>query len=120
MDKETLTVLAEHQLDRGRFALARSIFEVVASREFRRLDGPPGIDALRARYQVARASLLLGEFEAAARDLDFILPGIERERDESYPLYIRAQAALARAHLERGDTEAARAVLPHDLRPLFS
>lgn len=80
MDNETLTVLAEHQLDRGRFALARSIFEVVASRKFRRLNGPPEIDALRARYQIARANLLVGEFEAAARDLAFILPGIDRER----------------------------------------
>jgi hypothetical protein len=73
-DNETLTVLAELQLDRGRFALARSIFELVASREFRQRNGPPEIDALRARYQVARASLLLGDSESAARDLDFILP----------------------------------------------
>jgi hypothetical protein len=120
MDNETLTVLAEHQLDCGRFALARSIFEVVASRKFRRLNGSPEIDALRAKYQVARASLLLGEFEAVARDLAFILPYIERERDESYPLYIRAQAALARAHLERGGTGGAREVLPHSRGLVFS
>jgi TIR domain len=111
-DNETLTVLAEHQLDRGRFALARSIFELVASREFRRLNGPPEVDALRARYQVARASLLLGESEAAVRDLEFILPYIDRERDQSYALYVRSQAALARAHLEEGRTDAAREVLP--------
>lgn len=40
-DNETLTVLAENQLDFGRFALAEAIFEIIAYREFRALSGPP-------------------------------------------------------------------------------
>ncbi|HYG80816.1 MAG TPA: toll/interleukin-1 receptor domain-containing protein [Pyrinomonadaceae bacterium] len=111
-DNETLTVLAEHQLDSGRFGIARAIFELIKARMFRLLNGPPEIDTLRAMYQVGRAKLLQGESEAAASDFDHILPYIERERDESYPLYIRTQAALARAHLECGRVNAAQDVLP--------
>ena len=40
------------------------------------------------------------------------MPYVERQRDESYPLYIRTQAALARARLELGLIQPARNVLP--------
>jgi hypothetical protein len=59
-----------------------------------------------------RARLLTGEFPKAIEDLGSILFHIERLRDESYPLYIRVQIALARAHLELGNAAEARRVLP--------
>lgn len=114
-----LTVLAEHQLDLGRFALALAMFDLVASRQFKALQGPPDVNALRTKYDVARAKLLVGKFTDGAKDLEWILPWIERERDESYPLYIKAQAALARAHLEEGDVDAAKKALPTAIAPIF-
>jgi hypothetical protein len=110
-DNKTLSVIAEQQLNAGRFGLAKELFTLVAARELE-MHGVEDLEHWRARYQIARAQLLTGELSDATKLLGSVLHFVEREREDSYPLYIRAQAALARAHLEMGGAEAARRSLP--------
>jgi hypothetical protein len=109
-DNETLSVLAEDELNSGRFAMACALFEVVSQRLLKH-DGPEDIGFVRATYQVGRTKLLMGEFEFAAKMLESMAHRAEYVRDASYPLYHRANLGVARAYLELGNPRAAREFL---------
>lgn len=112
--EELLQILAESQLDRGRFGLAKAIFELILKREFEKVQfgGFPDIDAWRAEYFIGKAKLLEGKFEEALSSFKHALPYIAQERDTSYPLHIRTQLAMSRAYLESGKMEQAKSILP--------
>ena len=112
-DTETLSIVAEAQLDAGRFELARDLFRLVLARKAGEF-GTDDVDVARARYQVGRSCLHLADLTVAVDTLAGMLPIVERHRDSSYPLYLRTQAALARAHLELEEVENARSVLPRE------
>ena len=60
-----------------------------------------------------RARLLDGEFTEAISELKRLLWYVEDDRDKSYPLYVRMQAAISRGYLELGEVDEARKALPN-------